>query len=75
MSHANGSEADASKASRLLVLLVGVMVLVIGLFVLSHFFGMDGAWMALPFADILTLGLSFGLMAKYRERYHYRILG
>lgn len=32
MSHANGSEADASKASRLLVLLVGVMVLVIGLF-------------------------------------------
>ena len=53
----------------------GLGILLIAIFVLSHFFGLTGAWMALPVADFLTLTLSFGLMAKYRNRYHYRILG
>lgn len=53
----------------------GLVMLLAGLFILSHFFGINGAWMALPFADITTLILSFGMMAKYRERYNYRILG
>jgi len=53
----------------------GLVLLVFWLFVLSHFFGMTGAWLALPFADVTTLALSFGLLAKYRDRYHYRILG
>ena len=53
----------------------GLGMLLIGLFVLSHFFGLTGAWMALPFADVTTLFLSFGLMAKYSRKYHYRVLG
>ena len=53
----------------------GLVMLVVGLFALSHFFGLNGAWMALPFADVTTLVLSFFLLAKFRDRYHYRILG
>lgn len=68
-SFGNGLVSAAISISR------GLVLLVIGLFVLSHFFGMNGAWMALPFADVLTLGLSFGLMAKNRSRYNYRIFG
>ena len=61
--------------SSLIAVSRGFIMLLIGLFALTHFFGMTGAWMALPFADVTTLALSFGLMAKYRNRYHYRILG
>lgn len=53
----------------------GLVMLLVGLFTLSHFFGMAGAWLALPFADITTLALSFGMLKKYSSRYHYRILG
>ena len=68
-SFGNGIVSSASSISR------GLVMLIVGLFVLSHFFGMTGAWLALPFADVTTLALSFGLMARYRDRYHYRILG
>lgn len=53
----------------------GLVMLLIGLFILSHFFGMTGAWLALPFADFTTLALSFGMLNKFKSRYHYRILG
>ena len=53
----------------------GLVLLVAGLVILSYFFGMNGAWMALPFADILTLALSFGLLNRYKSRYNYRVLG
>ena len=53
----------------------GLIMLLVGLFVLSYFFGINGTWMALPFADITTLALSFGLLARYRGKYNYKILG
>lgn len=53
----------------------GFVMLLVGLFILSHFFGMTGAWLAVPFADFTTLALSFGMLKKYKGRYHYRIFG
>lgn len=61
--------------SCLIALSRGLIMLLLGLFVLSNFFGMTGAWLALPFADVVTLLLSFELMAKYRKKYNYRMLG
>lgn len=53
----------------------GLVFLVVGLFLLSSFMGMTGAWLALPFADILTLGISFFLLRKYGRKFNYKILG
>ncbi|MDO4834587.1 MAG: MATE family efflux transporter [Bacillota bacterium] len=53
----------------------GLVMLLIGLFVLSRLFGLTGAWLALPFADFTTLALSFGMLNRYKGRYHYKILG
>lgn len=61
--------------SSVIALSRGLVMLLIGLFVLSHYFGITGAWLALPFADITTLVLSFGMMKKYSRKYNYRILG
>lgn len=60
--------------SSLVSLSRGFVMLLIGLLVFPHFFGVNGAWMALPFAELTTLVLSFGIMKKYKGRYHYRIL-
>ena len=61
--------------SSLISLSRGLIMLIVGICLLSHFFGVPGTWMALPFADITTLALSFGMMAKFRGKYHYRMLG
>ncbi len=53
----------------------GIILLVAFLYLLSHFFGMNGAWVALPAADLCTLTLTFGLLQKNKKKYHYRILG
>ena len=53
----------------------GLVMLILGLLVLSRFLGLTGAWLALPFADWTTLILSFAMLARYRRRYQYHILG
>lgn len=53
----------------------GIVMLLVGLFTLPHFFGITGAWLALVFAQFTTLTLSFAMMRKYRGRYHYKIFG
>lgn len=53
----------------------GLVFLLAGLLILPELMGMDGAWLALPFGDILTLGLSFLLLRKYSRKYNYKILG
>lgn len=61
--------------SSLISLSRGLVMLLVGLFTLSHFFGVSGTWMALPFADLTTLVLSFGMMNGYKKRFNYRVLG
>ena len=40
-------------------------------FILPALFGVDGIWFAILCAEMLALGLSFLMLRKYREQYHY----
>lgn len=41
------------------------------IFVLPLFLGLDGIWLAIDFADVLSLGVALWLLFAYRRRYHY----
>lgn len=47
----------------------GIVFVSIGITVLPYFFGMNGVWATLPFAEIMTLFLCVGLMRVYRDLY------
>ena len=40
-------------------------------FILPALFGVDGIWFAILCAEVLALGLSFLMLRKYRNQYHY----
>lgn len=53
----------------------GLVILIPALFILAHFFGLVGAWLALPVAEALTLIMSFGIMNGKKKKYGYKVLG
>lgn len=59
--------------SALVSLSQGLVTLVIGLYIFTYLFGMNGAWLAVTFAEVITLCLSFFLMNKYKTRYNFRL--
>lgn len=65
--YGNGIISAIISAGRALVFLVT------GIFLLSWIFGMTGIWFTLAFADILTLGLTFFMLRRYKDIYHYKI--
>lgn len=65
--YGNGVISAIISAGRALVFLV------IGIFLLSWLFGMYGMWFTITFAEVLTLGLTFFMLNKYKDIYHYKI--
>lgn len=51
-----------------IVFLRGVLMVAVGLWILPPVLGVDGIWLAIPFAEVTTLGLSLGLLFRNRER-------
>lgn len=48
-----------------------LVFLVVSLLLLSHFFGVQGVWVATPIAELLALMLSLVLLFRYRNVYQY----
>lgn len=63
--YGNGPISALISASRALIMVI------IGMFLLSWLFGMTGIWLTLTFAEIMTLGLTYTMFKKYKDRYHY----
>lgn len=63
--YGNGVISAIISASRALIMVI------IGMFLLSWIFGLNGIWMTLTFAELMTLGLTFGMFGKYKSKYKY----
>ena len=63
--YGNGVISAIISASRTLIMVI------IGMFLLSWIFGLSGIWMTLTFAELMTLGLTFGMFGKYKSKYNY----
>jgi len=63
--YGNGVISAIISASRALIMVI------IGMFLLSWIFGLSGIWMTLTFAELMTLGLTFGMFGKYKSKYNY----
>lgn len=48
-----------------------LVLVIIGVTVLPMFFGVNGIWLTIPFAEIMTLFISFFFTRKYRHHYQY----
>ncbi|MGL4990216.1 MAG: MATE family efflux transporter [Sarcina sp.] len=46
------------------------LFVIIGIFTLPILFGLNGIWLTLPFAEILTIIISIYFIIKNREKYH-----
>lgn len=66
--YGNGVISAVISASRALIMVI------VGMHLLSYIFGMSGIWLTLTFAEVMTLGLTFKMFAKYKDVYHYRII-
>ena len=66
--YGNGLVSALISASRALIMII------IGMYLLSWLFGMTGVWLTLTFAELMTLGLTFKMFDKQKDRYHYKIL-
>lgn len=65
--YGNGVISALISASRALIMVI------VGMFLLSWIFGITGIWMTLFFAETMTLGLTFAMFGKYKNKYHYNI--
>ncbi len=65
--YGNGPVSALISMSRALIMNI------IGVLLLSWLFGMTGVYLTLAFAELTTMGLSFAMFARYRDRYHYRL--
>lgn len=60
--------------SALISLSRALIMVLVGAFALSWFFGLNGVWMTLAFAEITTTGLALFMFRKYKDKYHYDLL-
>lgn len=67
--YGNGVISAIISASRALIFII------VGMYLLSWMFGMNGLWFTITFAEIITLVITFKMFNKYKEVYHYRIWG
>lgn len=65
--YGNGPVSALISMSRALIMnIIGVMIL-------SWLFGMTGVYLTLAFAELTTMGLSFFMFNRYKDRYHYSL--
>jgi putative MATE family efflux protein len=57
--------------SALVAMSRGLIMVLIGALTLPHFFGINGVWMTVAFAEITTFALSAFMLRKYRSVYGY----
>lgn len=65
--YGNGVISAIISASRALVMVI------VGMYLLSWIMGMTGIWYTLTFAEAMTLGLTYSMLKKYRDKYKYNI--
>ncbi|MEG0829179.1 MAG: MATE family efflux transporter [Anaerovoracaceae bacterium] len=61
------------KISALISLSRALVLVLIGVFALSYFFGLHGVWATLIFSEVITLGLSLFMFNKYKDTYNYKL--
>ena len=59
------------KVSAIISLLRTFVLFVIGMMILPRLLGVNGVWLVVPFAEILTLIVSILYMYKYQKEYMY----
>lgn len=59
------------KVSALLSFTKNLLLIVIGIAILPKFFGINGIWMTIPFAETITGIMSFIFIYAYRKKYGY----
>ena len=65
--YGNGPVSALISMSRALIMnIIGVMIL-------SWLFGMTGVYLTLAFAELTTMGLSFFMFNRYKDRYHFSL--
>lgn len=52
----------------------GLIMVIVGMYLLSWIFGLTGLWLTLAFAEAVTLLISFAMYKKYQNIYHYKLL-
>ncbi len=67
--YGNGVVSAVISASR------GLVMVIAGMYLLSWLFDMTGVWLTLGFAEAATLIISAVMFRKYKDVYHYHILG
>jgi putative MATE family efflux protein len=63
--YANGKISSIISFSRSLFFIAA------GVIVLPWVFGLPGIWLTVPFAELMTLGISYYFFKKYRSKYQY----
>ncbi|MGL5084695.1 MAG: MATE family efflux transporter [Clostridium sp.] len=56
-----------AKESVIIALSRGCVVILIAIFILPNIFGENGLWMSVPFAEIVTVGVSLFLLKRYKS--------
>lgn len=59
------------KVSAIISSLRTFVLFIVGIVILPNFLGVDGVWLVVPFAEVLTLIISFVYIYKYRKEYMY----
>ena len=62
------------KVSALLSLLRTFTFFALGMIFLPKFMGVNGVWLVIPFAEVITLIVSIAFIYKYRKEYMYENL-
>ena len=62
------------KVSALLSLLRTFIFFALGMMFLPKFMGVNGVWLVIPFAEVITLLISIAFIYKYRKEYMYENL-
>ncbi|MFA6836131.1 MAG: MATE family efflux transporter, partial [Fibrobacteraceae bacterium] len=47
------------------------LLIALGILALPRFLGVDGVWLAVPFAELVSLAMAIVFIVKNRKRYHY----
>lgn len=62
------------KVSALLSLLRTFIFFALGMIFLPKLMGVNGVWLVIPFAEVITLIVSIAFIYKYRKEYMYENL-
>ena len=68
MSSAYFTAIENAKVSALISILRGLIMVVIGIYTLPLAFGINGIWMAVPFAEIITLGVALAYLLGSKKK-------